>query len=138
MQKNTSKGNELTVGESLYILHGCKGARGEAAMVFPTSVNIGMPALKEALNKRKTFNQAMMHSLISIMKSLDDTNVMFRGGLDGIKTAKRGDEAVLKAGSVFTQKGEEAIRQLDRQLIKLNIRPGGSADMLALSVFFIS
>lgn len=125
----------LTKGEQFYLLHGCKGARGEAAAGFRSAVDIGLPALKNALDWGAGLNNAMVHSLISIMGGVEDTNVMFRGGLEALGFLKDNSSSIMDAGSVFTAKGMEAINKLDCQLIEMNISPGGSADMLALSVF---
>jgi len=135
-KRDTANDDNLTAGEQLYILYGCKGVRGEAASGFQAAVEIGVPALKEALSGGTTFNHAMVHSLMHIMKVVEDTNAISRGGLEGIEVVRRGVGGIIEAGSVFTGEGMEAIHELDRQLIRMNISPGGAADMLALSVFF--
>lgn len=122
-------------GEKLYKLYGLKGARGEATLGFPSSINIGLPSLKYALQRGANFNDAMVHCLINIMESLDDTNVIHRGGFEGKELIEKSIRKVKSVGSVFTKEGIEAIKELDSILIKKHISPGGTADMLAVTVF---
>lgn len=128
-------GSALTKGEQFYMLHGCKGARGEAAAGFRAAVDTGLPALKHALARGAGFNNAMVHSLVSIMGEVEDTNVISRGGLEALGLIRDSSSRIMEAGSVFTAEGMRAIHKLDCQLIDMNISPGGAADMLALSVF---
>lgn len=125
----------FTAGERLYIHYGFKGARGEAAAGFPSAVNTGLPALKEALSKGIDLNRAMVHSLINIMGVVKDTNVIHRGGLEGDRVVREGVKRIIRKGSVFTKEGMEEIKEMDEKLIRMNISPGGAADMLGLSVF---
>ena len=74
------------------------------------------------------------------MMSLDDTCLLHRGGLAALKTAQNGAAAILTTGGTATVRGWKLLQQLDRDLIALNASPGGSADLLAATLFldFIS
>jgi len=43
--------------------------------------------------------------------------------------------AVEKVGGVGTQIGRQQLRLLERRLLGLNVSPGGSADLLAATIF---
>ena len=63
------------------------------------------------------------------MTSLDDTNVLHRRGAEGLAYAK--SEAVGLLGN-FSIGG---LSSMNADFIRENISPGGSADMLSLTIF---
>lgn len=68
-------------------------------------------------------------TLLYIMSQLDDTNVVYRKGRD---TAQLVKEEARQLAERFTLKG---LRMLNEAFISDHISPGGSADMLALTIF---
>jgi len=111
------------------------GARGEAQAGFPHVINIGLPALYRSRQQGATEQKARLDALLAIMMSLNDTCMLHRGGLAALGTAQAGAAAVLAAGGTATAQGWRLLRQLDRNLIALNVSPGGSADLLAATLF---
>jgi triphosphoribosyl-dephospho-CoA synthase len=69
------------------------------------------------------------------MAQLDDTCVLYRSGIEGDEVVKAGAKAVLAVGGPGSQKGDAALRHFDRKLLEKRISPGGSADLLAASLF---
>ena len=78
-------------------------------------------------------NDAGVHSLISLISAIDDTNLYHRGGAEGARFAKEYAVRLLKDG--FNLK---AVEQMDDEFIKRNLSPGGSADLLAITYFLHS
>jgi triphosphoribosyl-dephospho-CoA synthase len=111
------------------------GARGEGCEGFPHVVNIGLPALRRSRRHSDRETEARLDALMAIMMSLDDTCLLYRGGLLGLRTAQSGAAAVLRAGGSATIWGGGRLEQLDRDLKSLNCSPGGSADLLAATLF---
>lgn len=111
------------------------GARGEAQAGFPHVLSIGLPALCRSRRRRASETTARLNALLAIMASLDDTCLLHRGGLKGLDLAKRGATAVLAAGGAGVVQGVKRLEQLDRDLTSLNASPGGSADLLAATLF---
>jgi triphosphoribosyl-dephospho-CoA synthase len=72
---------------------------------------------------------------MAIMASLDDTCLLHRGGVAALQVAKRGARAVLAAGGTAAPAGLERLHRLDAELIALWASPGGSADLLAVTLF---
>jgi triphosphoribosyl-dephospho-CoA synthase len=72
---------------------------------------------------------------MAIMSSLDDTCLLHRGGLAALETAKAGARAVLVAGGTATPAGMERLHRLDAELMALWASPGGSADLLGVTLF---
>jgi triphosphoribosyl-dephospho-CoA synthase len=111
------------------------GARGEAQAGFPHVITVGLPILHRSRGEGASETQARLHALLAIMAGLDDTCLLHRGGLAALNTAKTGAAAVLGAGGTATIQGWELLQRLDRDLVALNASPGGSADLLAATLF---
>ncbi|MEM5387458.1 triphosphoribosyl-dephospho-CoA synthase [Paraburkholderia phymatum] len=111
------------------------GARQEAQDGFPHVIGVGLPALRAARAKGIRENDARLDALLAIMASLDDTCLLHRAGLAGLRTGQRGARAVLAAGGASTAAGRAALDALDAELLSLNASPGGAADLLAATLF---
>ena len=122
-------------GELVSKRFGASGARGEALQGFPHVVDIGLPALRLSRTSGATEQVARLDCLLSIIARLDDTCLLYRGGEDALRTAKESALAVESAGGVGTQIGKQQLTLLDRQLLNLRVSPGGSADLLAATLF---
>lgn len=71
-------------------------------------------------------------TLLYIMTILDDTNVLHRRGAEGLAHTKSEAARLLKD---FSMNG---LSSLNKDFIRENISPGGSADMLSLTMFIKS
>ena len=111
------------------------GARGQAQAGFPHVIAIGLPMLNGSRQRGAAETNARLDALLAIMQSLDDTCLLHRGGLAALRTAQQGAAAVLAAGGAATTQGRQRLRHLDRDLVSLNASPGGSADLLAATLF---
>jgi len=111
------------------------GARGEAQAGFPHVITVGLPILHRSRQEGASETQGRLDALLAIMAGLDDTCLLHRGGLAALNTAKTGAAAVLGAGGTATVQGWELLQRLDRDLLALNASPGGSADLLAATLF---
>jgi triphosphoribosyl-dephospho-CoA synthase len=112
------------------------GARVEATAGFPHVVQVGLPCLRDARAVGKTETASRLSSLLSIMTMLDDTCILYRGGLAGAERVKNGAATVLRAGGPGTREGDTALREFDHELLQERLSPGGSADLLAAVLFF--
>jgi triphosphoribosyl-dephospho-CoA synthase len=115
--------------------HGVAGARGEALSGFPHVMNVALPELLSKRLNGATEQVARLDALLSIMSSLDDTCLLYRGGERALTVAKEGAAAVGAAGGTGTVLGWQKLWQLDRRLLHLDVSPGGSADLLAATLF---
>jgi triphosphoribosyl-dephospho-CoA synthase len=125
----------LSHGDIVVKRYGASGARGEAVQGFPHVVDVGLPTLRRRRSSGATEDVARLDTLLSIMARLDDTCLLYRGGTDALITAKKNALAVERAGGVGTQVGSQHLTFLDRQLLDLKVSPGGSADLLAATIF---
>lgn len=122
-------------GEMVRVRYGTTGARGEAFAGFPHVVHVGLPALRAARNDGCTETNSRLSALLNIMARLEDTCVLYRGGIEGLAAVQKGASEVLLAGGPGSVAGEQAMFHLDRELLTRKISPGGSADLLAATLF---
>lgn len=121
--------NAATAGQRLYAKYGITGVRGAAEAGFPLVREYGLPKLTGGLAAGRTPDEAGRAALIAIMARNADTNVVHRGGLEGLeRTAARA--AALLEREPFPSEASAAA--LDAELIRENISPSGSADLLAM------
>ena len=118
--------------------YGVAGARGEACANFPHVIEIGLPALEFARRAGRSETASRLTALLSIMAQLDDTCVLYRGGLRGAALVQNGARAVLITGGPGSRGGDAELQQFDRELIQRNLSPGGSADLLGATLFLDS
>ena len=124
----------MTAGEKLYYKYGITGIRGEVENGFPSVVNYGLPALNEALNKGASLNDALVHTLISLMTVVEDSNVIWRTNYETLLEVQSIAKDILDRGSVFTEKGRMSIAETERYFLQRRISPGGSADLLSVTI----
>jgi triphosphoribosyl-dephospho-CoA synthase len=122
-------------GDLVRSRYGAKGARGEACAGFPHVVKVGLPALRAARERGLSETNSRLSSLLTIMAGLEDTCVLYRGRDEGLQTVKQGAREVLASGGPGCAAGDEMLRRFDRALFARNISPGGSADLLAATLF---
>lgn len=118
-----------TNGEQIKVKYGVKGARGEAQHGFPHIIQVSWPTLKKARAQGMTEETAQLNALLSLIAHLDDTCILHRGGIEALTFAKKQATELLKTGSL------ECLKKLDEEFMKRNISPGGSADLLAATLF---
>ena len=124
-----SKPSNSTHGLEVFQSSGLSGARGEAEGGFRTVFEIGLPYLTK-------FNQlndtAMIQCFLAIATENMDTNILFRGGYDVLMNFQRLCKAALDN---YTDSNYLEIVEFCKNE---KISPGGTADLLALSIFFRS
>jgi triphosphoribosyl-dephospho-CoA synthase len=125
----------ITHGGIVRNRYGVAGARGEAASDFPHVNQFGLPTLRDRRERKFLKEICRLDALLSVMAELDDTCVLYRGGVEALGAVKSGAQAVLVAGGYGSRNGRQKMRELDRELIRRHISPGGSADLLAATVF---
>jgi triphosphoribosyl-dephospho-CoA synthase len=127
----------LTHGEKLFKEYGYTGIRGEVESGFKTVQDKAVHIIRE-WHKKKQFsmNDMLLQVLMSIITENTDTNVITRGGLDGLIFLKSAAGDFLKAGGLNQPDAKERLQIMNTMFIRKNLSPGGSADLLAVSIFF--
>ena len=122
-------------GDMVRACYGTTGARGEAFAGFPHVIQVGLPALRAARDSGRTETNSRLSALLNIMVRLEDTCVLYRGGTEGLAIAQKGASDVLLAGGPGSVAGNQAMLRFDQELLTRNVSPGGSADLLAATLF---
>ena len=112
------------------------GARLEAAKGFPSVYQIGLPALRRgSLAAPGDAEAARVEACFSLIASVEDTNLLHRGGLDGLSFARRATRRFLDEGGVCKPDWRTRAQSVHRDFIARRLSPGGSADLLAMTLF---
>ena len=123
-------GDARTGGEVQYLDSGRTGVRGEAAAGFPHVRDCGLPALKSALQDGASYNEACLHALLALMTCVEDSNVLRRRGVAALRSVQSRAKSLLEQG--FTM---DDLRRINDDFVRENLSPGGSADLLAITIF---
>jgi len=115
--------------------YGVPGARQEAAAGFPRVFNTALPALRESLSGGIDFNAAVIQTFFTLMAIVPDSNVLFRGGQEGLGYARRAAQTFLAGGGVYRRTWQVDACGVHRDMTCRGLSPGGSADLLALTLF---
>jgi triphosphoribosyl-dephospho-CoA synthase len=128
----------ISHGQVMEQKYGVAGAKGEAREGFPTVVCSGLPMLRRRRLEGASEDHARLDALLAIMSVLDDTCLLFRGGIAALTAAKQGARTALREGGSATPSGIQRLLALDKELLRRNASPGGSADLLAATFFLDS
>lgn len=132
-----SPNKKLTYGERLYREYGLKGIRGEVESGFATVRECSLRKYVEMKSeKAHTRNEILIQTLLHLIAVNDDINIVARHDLKTLAYVKGFASEVLYAGGIFTPTGRRKTLEMDRDFIRKNISPGGSADLLAVTVMF--
>lgn len=134
--RNLTPETARTAGQKLYLNYGITGVRGQAEAGFPAVREAGLPTLEAALAAGKNINEASCAALLALLVHTADTNMIHRGGFDGMQ------QATLEVREILDRENfpsRETLESLDKRFIENNLSPGGSADLLALTLllFFL-
>ncbi|KAF5040132.1 2-(5''-triphosphoribosyl)-3'-dephosphocoenzyme-A synthase [anaerobic digester metagenome] len=134
--ENIKKKEKLTHGERLYVEKGFSGIRGEAERGFPTVEKTSLPRLREIGHSDMSMEQKLLDVLFHLMSISDDSNIINRGGLEGLEFVKSVSKEFLMTGIIFEDGFREKIQEMNNLFVEKNISPGGSADLLSITIFF--
>ena len=113
-------------GEAIFQKYGFSGARGEAESGFELVFGYGLPQLSglTVLN-----DNALIKCFLAIASKNNDTNILYRRGPEVLSAFQ---ELCKEAAENFNEARYAKVIEFCKNE---NISPGGSADLLALSIF---
>jgi triphosphoribosyl-dephospho-CoA synthase len=117
--------------------HPLHGAREEAAAGFPSLFEVAVPALRAAQRSGLGRRRALLQTLFTVMETLDDTNLVHRGGLAGLAFARRAASDFLAAGGAHHPDALSRAEFVHRQFVAARLSPGGAADLLSAASFVV-
>ena len=116
--------------------YGAGGARAEAACGFPSVYDIALPALYAARKLAPLDEEAVrVQTCMALIADVADTNLLHRGGADGLRFAQTSASGFLAAGGVGCPGWRDRAAQIHQAFVARNLSPGGSADLLAMTLF---
>ncbi|MFD5842683.1 triphosphoribosyl-dephospho-CoA synthase [Streptomyces chartreusis] len=124
-------------GSSVSAKYGAAGARGEARAGFP-HVRRALDTLTGARASGATEAQARLDALLTVMSTLQDTELLYTAGPMGLRHVQAGARTVLESGGAATEAGADALASLDADLHARAWSPRGSAGLLAGTLFLDS
>ncbi|WP_300304828.1 triphosphoribosyl-dephospho-CoA synthase CitG [Anaerosolibacter sp.] len=130
-----NKTEGFTHGETLFNKYGYRGIRGEVESGFQTVRSCSLPTLKLLKAQRSySMNDIFVQTLLHLMTVNEDTNIAARHSDKTLMYVQQYAKLVLAAGGILTEKGAQMVNEMDRDFIEKNISPGGSADLLAVTI----
>lgn len=124
-------------GSSVSAKYGAAGARGEAKAGFP-HVRRALDALATARSAGATEAQARLDALLTVMSTLQDTELLHTAGPLGLRHVQASARGILEAGGTAVEAGAEALAVFDTELHTRAWSPRGSAGLLAGALFLDS
>lgn len=119
-------GSGKSHGEKIFLKYGFTGARGEAESGFSMVFNFGLPQLIES---KELNDQALIQCFLAIASNNNDTNILFRSSPEVLYAFRKLCKIALED---FNLANYVALIDFCKHE---NISPGGSADLLAVTIF---
>jgi triphosphoribosyl-dephospho-CoA synthase len=124
-----------TAGERVFRHYGFAGARGEAASGYALVRRAALPVYDRLRRIGVDEHVALLQVLLHLLALNRDTNLVSRGGLDGLDYVQTYAQNLLREGGVLTSDGVKKMEAFDDALIARHLSPGGTADLLAVTWF---
>lgn len=116
--------------------YGVGGARAEAAGGFPHVYRVGLPAWKRGNRLAGgDENAAGVQACFALIAKVEDTNLLYRSGTAGLDFARQAARGFLKRGGVGQGGWIAQAAKVHRDFVTRGLSPGGSADLLAATLF---
>ncbi|MGI4747760.1 MAG: triphosphoribosyl-dephospho-CoA synthase MdcB [Janthinobacterium lividum] len=116
--------------------YGAGGARTQAAAGFPHVRDIGLPALRFGRAQAPGDPEAArVQTFFALLASTEDTNLLHRGGADGLRYAQKAAAGFLASGGIAQPDWREAATGIHHAFVDRRLSPGGCADLLAITLF---
>lgn len=127
--------NPHSHGQKIYQSHGITGAIEMAADGFKIVRELALPCYYQTLTQSQDANKAKTQTLMTLIAHLDDTNLVWRGGIEGLRLGQDLARGFLSKGGVFADDWQNDLLKISDKFIQKNLSPGGSADLLAVTLF---
>ncbi len=116
--------------------YGAGGARAEAAGGFRSVYDVGWPALREGRSLQPDDADApSVQACFALIAAVCDTNLLHRGGADGMRFATETTSSFLSQGGVGAPDWRKRAAAVHAVFVARRLSPGGCADLLAMTLF---
>ena len=128
----------LTKGEQMYLKYGSTGVRGVVESGYEVVRTHALPIYRIVKKSGLSQNDALVHTLLYLIREMEDTNILSRHDRKTAEHAKAYAAKVIACGGMFSKEGRQCVMDMDQDFIERYISPGGCADMLAVTHFLYS
>jgi triphosphoribosyl-dephospho-CoA synthase len=116
--------------------YGAGGARAEAASGFRSVYEVGWPAVRWGRSLRPGDPDAPpVQACFALIAAVWDTNLLHRGGADGMHYAAKAASSFLSQGGVGAPDWCARAAAVHAAFVARRLSPGGCADLLAMTLF---
>lgn len=122
-----------TNGEKARRKYAIRSAREEAILGFPTLQNVAIPSFDKYTNEDEAIQG--INVLISLMASTDDTCILNRSNMEVLNQVKILSKDLIDNGGIGLPENGVKFKMLENFIIENWISPGGSADLLAATIY---
>lgn len=132
---NNLEAHPITTGQLAFKKYQILGIRGVAADGFQLVVDFGIPIFHEIISRTNNLRIAIVGVLLKYMSVIDDTTIMNRKfSINRLRFVKSISAKCIKYGGYETIRGRVLIKAMEYIFTKFNISPGGSADLVSLTL----
>lgn len=122
-------------GAKVRARYGMPGAREQAATGYPVLRDYILPTFVHAVRRGRGIEQAGLQAFYTAIAVLEDNNLLYRAGPEGLAYAQDASVAFLAEGGIFADTGYERAQALHEAFVARRLSPGGAADLLAATFF---
>ena len=111
------------------------GALEEVLSGYRSIYEFALPEYRVVLKETGSHDLARIQTFFTLVANVADTNVLHRGGLDGLKESQNLANNFLNSGGVYSPDWKEKARGIHLKFIEMNLSPGGCGDLLSACIF---
>jgi len=119
----------ITHGEKIFAKYSVKGARQLAEEGFCQIIEDFLPKWKSIKNTQKDYELAKTQFLAYVMYNTQDVNVIYRSNMQTLLVAQN------KCKELYDDFNIDKAKKTEKWFVDNNLSCGGSADLLALTLF---
>jgi len=124
---------QKTHGSEVLKVYPVRSAREEAILGFPSLLETAIPAWKAYSQDKEEIRR--LNVLLSLMAVVDDTCILHRSDMIVLRKVQEQCKNILKNGGLGNAANWRAYTLLDQYITGKWVSPGGSADLLAATIF---
>ncbi len=132
---NRLKRDPNSHGQKMFKEYGITGAIEMVATGFNVIQKQALPSFYHTISRTQDFEKASMQALMTLISVLSDTNIVWRGGIKDLENAQALAKQFLREGGVHQPDWQQKVNNINQYFIHNNLSPGGSADLLAVTIF---
>lgn len=130
-----SQRKAITHGEDNFLRYGTRGIRGMAIDGYREVFEKALPVLRDGKRQGRCWNQIKLQILVTLMSCIEDSNIIARRNPAVLKAVQQDMKEFLMQGGAYQAGAIRKLREMDERFSREDISGGGSADLLALTLF---